>query len=73
LFGGEVVLAGDRVLGTAKSAGYGYTVDYNIVCAYLPVADLGRDDCEIEVMGERYPLRAHQRPPYDPDRRKILA
>ena len=72
VFGGEVVRADGRVLGTAKSAGYGYTVGCNIACAYVPVADSCREDYEIEVMGERYPLRAHQRPPYDPDRLKIL-
>ena len=73
LFGGEVVRAHDRVLGTATSAGYGYTVGCNIVCAYLPVTDIGRDDCELEVMGERYPLRAQQRAPYDPERLRVLA
>ncbi len=73
LFGGEVLRADGRVLGTVKSAGYGYTVGCNIACAYVPVADIGREDYEIEVMGERYPLCAHQRPPYDPDRRKILS
>ncbi len=73
LFGGEVIRADGRVLGTAKSAGYGYTVGHNLVCGYLPVADLGRSDYELEVMGERHPLTAHSRPLYDPDRLHILA
>ena len=35
MFGGEIVLAGDRVLGRITSAGYGYTVGRNILCAYI--------------------------------------
>jgi 4-methylaminobutanoate oxidase (formaldehyde-forming) len=35
MFGGEIVLAGDRVLGRVTSAGYGYTVGRNILCAYV--------------------------------------
>ena len=35
MFGGEIVLAGDRVLGRVTSGGYGYTVGRNILCAYV--------------------------------------
>jgi len=62
LWGGEVVLAGNRVAGRVTSGGYGYTVERNIFCAY-----------EIEVMGERHRAVRHVRPLYDPDRRAILA
>ena len=31
MFGGEIVLAGDRVLGRVTSAGYGYTVGRNML------------------------------------------
>ncbi|MEI8296928.1 MAG: FAD-dependent oxidoreductase [Pseudomonadota bacterium] len=72
LFGGEVVWADGRPLGSVKSAGYGYTTGCNIACAYIPTADLHRDDYEIEVMGERHRLTAHPRPPYDPNRVAIL-
>ncbi len=71
MFGGEVVLLGDRVLGTAKSAGYGYTVGKNILCAYLPAEDARHTDYSVEVMGERYAIVRHTKPLYDPDRRQI--
>lgn len=73
MFGGEVVLHGDHVLATAKSAGYGYTVGKNILCAYLPVDATQHFDYTVEVMGERHPLMRHTRPLYDPDRSSILA
>ena len=73
LFGGEVVLLDGRVLGTVKSAGYGYTVGRNILCAYLPVPDAAHSHYELEVMGERHPIVRHTRAPYDPNRQQILA
>ncbi|MBS0613280.1 MAG: GcvT family protein [Proteobacteria bacterium] len=73
MYGGEVVWAGGRPLGSARSAGYGYTVGHNLLCAYIAASDLGRDDYEIEVMGERYPLSPQSRPPYDPERERPRA
>jgi 4-methylaminobutanoate oxidase (formaldehyde-forming) len=73
LFGGEIVLAGDRVLGRVSSAGYGYTVGRNILCAYLPVDAPAAADYAVEAMGERFAAVRHVRPPYDPDRKAILA
>jgi 4-methylaminobutanoate oxidase (formaldehyde-forming) len=73
MFGGEIVLAGDRVLGRITSAGYGYTVGRNVFCAYIKADDLEHTDYAVEVMGERYPALRHTRPLYDPDRKAILA
>ncbi len=73
LFGGEIVVAGDRVLGRVTSGGYGYTVGRNLLCAYLSATGPMPTECEIEVMGERHPAVRHTRPLYDPDRFAILA
>ena len=73
LFGGEIVLAGDRVLGSVKSGGYGYTVGRNLLCAYVATDEPVHPEYAIEVMGERFPAVRHVRPTYDPDRKAILA
>jgi len=73
LFGGEIVLAGERVLGRVTSAGYGYTVGRNILCAYVAADEPAHPEYAVEAMCERYPALRHTRPPYDPDRKAILA
>jgi 4-methylaminobutanoate oxidase (formaldehyde-forming) len=73
LFGGEIVLAGDRVLGRVTSAGYGYTIGRNLLCAYIATTDFVHPEYQVEAMGVRYPAVRHVRPPYDPDRKAILA
>jgi sarcosine dehydrogenase len=73
LHGGEVVLAGDRVIGRTTSGGFGHTVGRNIFCAYIAADEPANADLSIEVMGERYPAARHTRPLYDPERKAILA
>jgi 4-methylaminobutanoate oxidase (formaldehyde-forming) len=73
MFGGEIVLSADRTLGRVTSAGYGYTVGRNILCAYLPADEPAQSQYEVEVMGVRYPALRHTRPLYDPERKAILA
>jgi 4-methylaminobutanoate oxidase (formaldehyde-forming) len=73
LFGGEIVLSGERVLGRVTSAGYGYTAGRNILCAYLAADEPAHPDYAVEAMGARHPALRHTRPPYDPDRKAILA
>ena len=73
MFGGEIVLSGNRVLGRVTSAGYGYTVGRNILCAYLAADAPVAAEYAVEVMGERHPAVRHARPLYDPDRTRILA
>ena len=73
LYGGEIVLAGERVLGRVTSAGYGYTVGRNLLCAYLPADEPAYPEYAVEAMGERFPAVRHTRPLYDPDRKAILA
>jgi 4-methylaminobutanoate oxidase (formaldehyde-forming) len=73
LFGGEIVLTGERVLGRVTSAGFGYTVGRNILCAYLAADEPVHPDYAVEAMGVRYPALRHARPLYDPDRAAVLA
>jgi len=73
LYGGEIVLAGGRVLGRVTSGGYGYTVGRDILCAYVDATEPVHSSYEVEVMGTRYPAARHMRPLYDPDRTAILA
>jgi 4-methylaminobutanoate oxidase (formaldehyde-forming) len=73
LHGGEVVLAGERMLGRVTSAGFGYTVGRNLLCAYIAADEPLDGGISVEVMGERFPARHHARPLYDPERRAILA
>ena len=73
LHGGEVLLAGERVLGRVTSAGYGYTVGRNLLCAYVDANETFDGELSVEVMGERFAAQRHTRPLYDPERRAILA
>jgi glycine cleavage system aminomethyltransferase T len=73
MWGGEIVLAGDRVVGRVTSAGYGFTAGRNIFCAYVGADEPVDAPCEVEVMGVRYPAARHVRPLYDPERKRILA
>jgi 4-methylaminobutanoate oxidase (formaldehyde-forming) len=73
MFGSEIVAAGERVLGRVTSAGYGYTVGRNLLCAYLSTDEPVHNEYAVEVMGERYPAVRHTRPLYDPERKTILA
>jgi len=73
MWGGEIVLAGDRVAGRVTSAGYGYTAVRNIFCAYVAADEPADAPYEVEVMGVRHPAVRHTRPLYDPERKRILA
>ena len=73
LYGGEIMLAGDRVLGRVMSGGYGYTVERNLLCAYIAASEPMHPAYEVEVMGVRYPALRHKRPLYDPERKAVLA
>jgi len=56
LYGGEAVIADNKVVSRLRSAGYGHTVKKNIGFAYLPVELAGvGSQLEIEVFGERIP------------------
>ncbi|RMD65171.1 MAG: sarcosine dehydrogenase, partial [Alphaproteobacteria bacterium] len=73
VFGGEAIVRAGRVLGVTTSAGWGYTIGRAIALGYVPAAEAGYDDYEIEVFCERIPARRHERALYDPQRKRILA
>jgi 4-methylaminobutanoate oxidase (formaldehyde-forming) len=72
LYGGEAILRDGRVLGVTSSANYGHTVGKWMAFGYVPSAEAGHDDYEIEAFCERYPARRHDRALYDPGRARIL-
>jgi 4-methylaminobutanoate oxidase (formaldehyde-forming) len=73
LFGGEIIMAGDLVLGRVTSGGYGYTVGRNLCCAYMAASEPAHPEYAVEVMGTRHLARRHGKAPYDPERKAILA
>jgi 4-methylaminobutanoate oxidase (formaldehyde-forming) len=72
LFGGEIVTAGDLVLGRVTSGGYGYTVGRSLCCAYIAASEPVHPEYAIEVMGARHPAQRHAKAHYDPERQRIL-
>ena len=73
VFGGEAILHEGKVLGVTTSGGFGYTIGKPIVLGYLPVEAAGHRDYEVEAFAETHPAIRHDRPLYDPDRRRALA
>jgi 4-methylaminobutanoate oxidase (formaldehyde-forming) len=79
LWGSEPIYRNGRPVGYTTSAAYGHSLGHSVAMGY--VSDTGIiDDAfirdghyEINLAGRRYPAKAYLRPPYDPDRRRILA
>jgi glycine/D-amino acid oxidase-like deaminating enzyme/glycine cleavage system aminomethyltransferase T len=55
VYGGEAVHRGDEVVGRARSAAYGFTVQRNVALAKLPSGLEDGDALEVDVMGELVP------------------
>lgn len=71
LYGGEAILRDGQVLGVTTSAGYGHTVGKWIAFAYLPAAEAGHADYEIEAFARRFAARRIAGAAYDPQRKRI--
>jgi len=71
VFGGETLLHGREVVGPVSSAGYGATVGKTILYGYLPSSMAGEQDFEIEVFGERHPVRRTEPVLYDPSNERL--
>ncbi|MEE9249466.1 MAG: glycine cleavage T C-terminal barrel domain-containing protein, partial [Dehalococcoidia bacterium] len=68
VMGQEPVLEGDRVLGYATSASYGYTIGRGIVYGYLPKEYTGEGTkVEVEYFGRRYKATVAKEPLFDPE------
>lgn len=71
LTGGETILLGDRVVSSATSVGYGYTVERTIIRGYLDKAHWNNSVFSLEVFGERHPVTRAESPLYDPENRAL--
>ncbi len=71
LFGGEPILHRGKVVSLATSAGFGETVGKTIVYGYLDRDGLDPAAFEIEVFGDRHPIRPAASPLYDPDNLRL--
>ncbi|MBN8955928.1 MAG: FAD-dependent oxidoreductase [Rhizobiales bacterium] len=66
--GGELILRDGAPVGDVSSAGYGHSVTNGAV---LDEAALGASRFELDIAGERVPVRASLRAPYDPKGEKV--
>ena len=73
VFGGEAILRDGAVLGVASSANFGHTVGKPIAMGYVPAAEAGHRDYEIEAFSRAVPAVRHDKPPYDPKGTRQLA
>ncbi len=71
LFGGEPILREGKVVSLATSTGFGETLGRTILYGYLDREHLDAQDFEIEVFGERHPIRRAAAPLYDPDNLRL--
>ncbi len=70
--GGEAVFAGDRLVGSVTSAGYGHYLGQSLVIAFLrPEAWHDGADLKVSLFGERVPLRVLDEGPYDPSNLRL--
>jgi len=70
--GGELILRNGEPVGEVTSAAYGHSVGGIVALGYVATGGARVDDAwlaarfEIDIAGERVPLRASLKPPYDP-------
>jgi 4-methylaminobutanoate oxidase (formaldehyde-forming) len=64
--GGEAILHRGRTVGLVTSAGYGYSLDRQLACGYLPTELADEHEFEIEAFSEAFAVTRHGRPLYDP-------
>ncbi len=78
LWGSEPILRDGEVVGYTTSGSYGHTVGGGIGMGYIKSASpvtpefIRSGKYEINVSGRLCPATAHLRPPYDPERKRIL-
>ena len=75
--GGELILRNGEPAGEVTSAAYGHSVGGIVALGYVTTGGARIDDAwlsarfEIDVAGERVPVRASLKPPYDPSGAKM--
>ncbi|TMJ02699.1 MAG: FAD-dependent oxidoreductase [Alphaproteobacteria bacterium] len=77
--GGELILRNGEPAGEVTSASYGHTVGGIVALGYVATGGARIDDAwlsarfAIDIAGERVPVRASLRPPYDPAGARVKA
>ena len=78
LWGGELIYRDGKPVGYTTSGSYGHSVGGAIAMGYVNHSTALSPDFiragryEINANGARFPAAAHLRPPYDPERKRIL-
>jgi 4-methylaminobutanoate oxidase (formaldehyde-forming) len=76
-YGGELILRDDAPVGEVTSAAYGHSVKAVVALGYVATSGAAVDAAflnsklEIDIGGERVPVRASLKPPYDPAGTKL--
>lgn len=79
LWGSEPIYRDGRAAGYTTSGSYGHTLGRSVAMGYINHSATVTPDFlqagryEINVNGERHAASVHLRPPYDPERRRILS
>ncbi len=79
LWGSEPILRDSKPVGYTTSGSYGHTVGGAVAMGYVSHSEPITDDFikagryEIDIAGRKCPAKAFLRPPYDPQRARILA
>ncbi len=71
--GGETILHCNDVVSLASSGGQGYTLGKTILYGYLPRELASEEQFELELFGERHPIRRVESPLYDPTNLRLKA
>ena len=71
--GGETILHEGKTVSVASSGGYGPTAGKTIVYGYLPTELARAQDFELELFGDRRPLRRVEGPLHDPANERLRA
>jgi len=75
--GGELILRDDEIAGEITSAAYGHTVGGIVALGYVATGGAPVDGAflsgrfEIDIAGERVPVRASLKAPYDPKGERV--
>lgn len=74
LYGGEAIYRQGKVIGRVRSGGYGYTLERNIIYAYLPL-ELAKTGTrfEVEVFDQRCPAEVSPTVLFDPKGERVRA
>ena len=78
-YGGELILRNGAPAGEVTSAAYGHSVQGIVALGYVATGGVAVDAAflggqfEIDIAGERVPVRASLRPPYDPAGARLKA